>query len=257
MPGLSDTRPMPADRWRRDAAGYPYVQLADQSVTRVLTEEDLLASADPPTAGPHEVRPEPGRRTGVLASLFRWANGFLTFGRYSEAAARVDQGQITINLFGNDTKQNVPFRVNANTDVPVAITTMERPDSFLAVCKAGSAGEHGDPEAAGGRSGYLGWRDDAQYCLYGRDSHRPDCTLVLGSDGVTASRPEHFNQVKSGPLEVIGGIVVDGGQRTGTVGLPDSSAETIAQLRDDYNALLAVLRGLRVLGPESARPGHC
>jgi hypothetical protein len=159
---------------------------------------------------------------------------------------------VTYNLFGNDAKQNVPFRINANTDVPVAITTMERPDSFLAICKAGNAGEHGDPERAGGRSGYLGWRDDTQYCLYGRDGQRPDCTLVLGSDGVTASRPEHFNQVKCGPLEVIGGIAIDGGRRTGTVGLPDSSAETIAQLRADYNALLSVLRELRILGAPSA-----
>jgi hypothetical protein len=229
--------------------------LADQSVARVLTEDDLLASADSTAASERDGQPERNRRSGVFASLFRWANGFLTFGRYSEAAARVDQGQVTFNLFGNDAKQNVPFRINANTDVPVAVTTMERPDSFLAVCKAGSAGEHGDPESAGGRSGYVGWRDDAQYCLYGRDSHRPECTLVLGSDGVTASLPEHFNRVKSGPLEVIGGIAIDGGHRTGTVGLPDSSAETIAQLRADYNALLAVLRGLRVLGPSSAAAG--
>jgi len=116
---------------------------------------------------------------------FDFASNFLTTNFFSSGT------QVQFNVTGTPA-QNVPFRVNAVTDVPVCFATYSFPDSFLAVAigdpTPGPTQYTNDPGANGGMSAYFGLRTLTTGALYFGDNapQRLAGTLVLGMDGTGA-----------------------------------------------------------------------
>jgi len=154
-----------------------------------------------------------GNLVGITG--FSFQSGFLQFSNLNS--------QVFFSLSGDDVKQNVPFRINANTDVPLGIASFNNDNCFIGVStdlNNTNGQNHRDPGAFGGLNMYFGISSQTNLigCLYlGDGSARYLNTIFLGDGGGlqdAVNMPLNQNPIIiRGPFNISGNI--DGGQTTG------------------------------------------
>ena len=126
------------------------------------------------------------------AGAFGGVAGFGFGGNFLTADWFTSGTQVQFNITGTPA-QNVPYRINARTDVVADFVTYLSPVSFIA-CSLGDPTPGptqytNDPGANGGMTAYYGLRTSTTGALYVGDNgtQRLAATLILGMDGTGAA----------------------------------------------------------------------
>ena len=140
-----------------------------------------------PPHRPYVDKTLPTPQTPLVHAGVHYGNGFWS------AELVSSKTQVQWNLNGDDRRQNVPFRINAHTDVPVDfVTDMADGDSYLAVSmdrNALGSNRAGDPDY----SAMFGWKNTATGSIYfdRKMSHHDNEKVYVRVGGQGSGTPNH------------------------------------------------------------------
>ena len=140
-----------------------------------------------PPHRPYVAKPLPTPQTPLVHDGVHYGNGFWSADLVSSKT------QVQWNMYGDDRRQNAPFRVNAHTDVPMSIVTdMSFGNSYMTVCMdANALGDNktGDLDY----TAYFGWKDTSTGIIYldRKTSNHDNAKACLHVGGQGDGNPNH------------------------------------------------------------------